>query len=378
MRISYIPENILKARPDCKFFFRDPFSAAIYNFKVSVHASHIKEHDKFQEKTAKVTGVAKPVIEGIQRTSKISLCNRIAHFLAHVGIGLLLFIPLLNFIPFVILALKAKEHREVARSQAEVQEVHEVVVEAEKAPEGTSLPTQDRSPSIQGSPQPLPRIEVQVQAPTNSLSSFQAPKQLSVEPEDRVLKNLHRRSDSPSPMKDIRNYEYIVSNSFYLLFASEVPQRALEIISKWFEKTENMKQPRELSPEKIQRFFKLAKWSTEEEFKELKPLLINHVNGSITVGAHGMNALSKLKNAETNLKNLRLFLNELFPDFIDAPFIGTYNSTDLRVGILGNPYDRVRKAIFVTPSEDFKTFLRGFFFYEKNGFLQIDPNITNS
>lgn len=399
MRISYIPETILKARVDCKFFMRGPFSAAIYNFKMSCHASHIKEHDKFQEKVAKVQEVAKPVIEGTQRTSKISLCNRVAHFLAHVCMGILLFIPILNFIPFVILNLKAKELPALPPSEEKSQseELHEESQSTEELLETpSSITTENPKTEVITSTQvQTPKVEPQKQTPVSTptqprfkITTIQdtpskvpgQAKVLTKEPEDPVLKNRHHPTVETvpgSPASKVREHADVIIDLFFPIFVSEIPAEALRDISTYYSMIEKTIQPKKLPEKKIQEFFKLEGWLDKKNLTHVRTKFRDNINSRIT-GSFGTTPAKKLQNVQSNLKHLRQFLNEKFTKYPNSPLMSTYNGQDPRVQTPENPYDRVLRGVFGLSNEEFKELLPKLKFYQNNGLIYVNPNILGS
>lgn len=407
MRISYVPEEILKAPVDCKYHFCNPFKTAIYNFKVSVYASHIKEHDKFQENADKVEEVAKPAIEAAGTPPKHSCCNRIAHFFAHVGIGLLLLIPIVNMIAFMCLAIKAKEYREPPPPPEEsmqdkatekpsdkpsdkpAEKASEKPKEKplEKLSEKLSEKPQEKKETqpqtkVISPPQAQPKIQTpkeqpaQPQTNTQPSTPVQATK-LTAQPEDPVIRNLHRNvGSSPNPAIAVREQADIVIDLFFPLFVSEIPEDVVKDISTIFSLTEP-NQPKELPPQKKQAFFALDDWKDKTKLPTQRRMIRDSINFRITTGAHGKGALGKSQNAENNLKYFRQFLDGKFTDHKGAPFLATFNATDVRVQIRENPYNQILSGVFGLPHEEFKELLPKFEFYENEGLIKVNPNIMN-
>lgn len=331
MRISYIPENMLKMRGDCKFFFKMPFKAAAYNFQMSINSAHVKEHDRFNHNVDKVEEVAKTAIEGTQKTSTISLCDKIVHFLAHVGLALILLVPLLNFFPFVVLVIKAKENREAAPPDGEAIKV-ETPVEPQKPvlrPERPQVQPQRHTPQQAIRVQPLSRP----QQPSH------------VTPTKKVSSEASSVKSSPT-IVEVRKLEQEAARLYFQIFPEDCPKELISI-------------------------------PLEEAVPSLAKELGQLVFSSSPVT--GMSTKKRLGNLVANLTELREFLNEKFPKVGGDPakfnycFKGTFDTNIQHSGV-DNPYRIFKWSVAQKFPDEFSDFIKTVKMKLENNVILIDPN----
>lgn len=338
--MPYIPKNILESKVDCCFFIREPFKAAAYNFRNCILRSNSQQEKKTDE-------VAKKTFDETQHTSKITLCGRIAHFFRHVVVGFILSLPLLNFFPFVVLALKAKEHK--------------------SAPEaiGIQAPSQKKEEM---------KEKINQKVPSN-------------EPEDLFLKNRYRETimnapisaDSPTTerQRKITNKQDEVCKLFYSLLLSEVPETD-------FQNTYLMSQKEGAKPitnetaKKLQvsKFLKGDEWlkfpAIKKSLKAIVENLITRASKS-TETSNIQGPLVRYENAITNLNGLRKYLNNQFPEYKDAPLMETYKGDGK---MTQNPYYMLRHGIFKLAPDEFEALFKKCQFRVEDGLFYINPHVS--